>query len=90
MRTKVMTRTIFGWKLKGTKKQLDEMHYMLNHGYSYCKDFNKYFISWVQDFGVYYFPRLKHFVKANGTTDYHEALIKQSNNPNICDYLGIK
>lgn len=70
---KTETREIYGWKLKGTPLQLNEMHELLNFEAYYTKPFSKYFHVWVStdNTGVHWFPKEKYYA---GEEEYIHAL----------------
>lgn len=62
-----MEREIFGYTLKGTEKQLDEMYDLFNREDYTTAGFQHYFYVWVNEgTGVYFFPKERYFV-----SDYH-------------------
>lgn len=57
--TCIATKDIFGYKVKGTKEQLDEMFDLLNAEDYRSPSFRQYFHVWISknNTGVYWFPR---------------------------------
>ena len=70
-----MEREIFGYHLKGTDKQLDEMYDLLNREDYTSSKFQHYFYVWVHEgTGVYWFPKERYFVSFRGERHYPIAL----------------
>jgi hypothetical protein len=70
---KIISRTIFGYELKGTENQLEQMYNLLNYEAYDCKQFNHYFHVWVKEgTGVWWFPKEKYY---NGYEPYAIALL---------------
>lgn len=69
-----MKKTIFGYQLKGTESQLNEMYDLLNCEDYESKKFVKYFYVWVSEgSGVFYFPKERYYA---GEQSYAIALLK--------------
>lgn len=71
----VERKTIFGYELKGTSEQLDEMYVLLNEEDYPNPKFQKYFHVWVStnNTGVYWFPREEFY---GGDDEYVFALFR--------------
>ena len=59
---KIYKKNIFGYDLKGTEKQLNEMYDLMNYEAYDKRNFTQYFHVWVKEgTGVWWFPKEKYY-----------------------------
>lgn len=73
LNNKKVIKNVFGFELKGTERQINEMYDLINREDFYNPKFKKYFLCWVnQGTGIYYFPRKQYFVSKDGNTNWEK------------------
>lgn len=85
MDNKTYRKSIFGYELKGTEKQLNEMYELLNYEDYDNKKFAKYFHVWVHEgTGVHWFPKEKYY---GGYVAYGIALLEYATPSNFSNRI---
>ena len=70
-----MIKKIHCYELKGSKKELKEMEYIMEYEvYRTHKNTSKYFDLWIGLCGLFAFPKKEYFVSRNGNTNYEQCL----------------